>query len=615
MDNENLGAADRIIQSLLAYTDHAVHNRPGIVVVDARFNVGVRWEPVTHKVEDGKKVVYRLVKQGKKTENVRAGVMEDDGSVVAAGIVVGRYQEPGIFPEVASWMYRQVAEVWKLDNEFAARWASYAFGQEHRDLKVVLAAFMLCQSRKGDPVLEDGKVLFHDDDFRAVGEAMILLYSKDKKGFDPKLLLRVRDVLRVPGVAAVNRELGFGRSDRNPFLGRWPQAAEKWLRYREENPKLLDGLVKAGYRGSVIELSQRCGYKPATPRFFEALRWRQAQSEQGHRTMAIGQAVAAAESWEGLTEREVCERIVRDKPGYKRIVGLVPKGVGLTRAVVAAAVESGSLSDKDLIIATPTLEELGLLEVQEVKLRWEQAIRRADDMRAANIAGRVKSQATKEKLQEASDNALKKAVEEVSKNIRVYFIVDKSGSMQGSLAQAKSYVARFLQAFPPDRLHVAVFDTQGREVRIPHPSAAGVERAFAGITAGGGTAHRAGVMALINNRPADDEDSLFIFVGDEGEPTDFSDAVRASGLRPMAFGLVRVPGENYGAVTRTARTLGIPCFEVKAETFADPYAIPRTIRALVSATPVGAPAQVASARVTLAQTIVKTPLLVKPQWA
>ena len=32
----------------------------------------------------------------------------------------------------------------------------------------------------------------------------------------------------------------------------------------------------------------------------------------------------------------------------------------LTRAIVAASVEAGSLSNKDLIIHTPTLEELGL---------------------------------------------------------------------------------------------------------------------------------------------------------------------------------------------------------------------------------------------------------------
>lgn len=616
MDTDSLSAADRIIQSLLSYNDHCHHGRPGLVVPDERFKVGVRWEPVTHKDEGGERVVYRLVKSGKKSERVRAGALQADGSVVEGGRVVGRYQPAGVFPEAASWMYRQVAEVWKLDNEFAARWASHAFRQDHRDLKVALAAFMLCQSRKGDPVVEGGKVVFHDEDYRDVGEAMMLLHSRDAKGLDPKLLLRVRDVLCVEQVAAVNRELGFGRSARNPFLGRWTTAVQKWLRHREDNPRLLDGLVKAGYRTTVMELARRSGYKPESQRFFTALRWRQAQAKDGHRTLAIGQDVAAAETWEGLTERDVCERIVRDKPSYKRIVGLLPGSVGLTRAVMAAAIEAGSLSDKDLIIATPTLEELDLLKVQDVRERWERAIRSAEDMRAANVAVRVKSKEAKEKLQEASDNALKKAVEEVVKNIRVYFFVDVSGSMHGSIAAAKGYIARFLQAFPLDRLHVATFNTQGRVVKIPHPSAAGVENAFRGITASGGTAHRSGILALQASQPGPDEDSLFIFVGDEGEHHDFADAVRASGLRPMAFGMVKVPGDQGSAVSRTAAVLKIPYFQIDLNTFADPYAIPRTIRALVSSTPVGAAARErAPARKTLAEEIMGTDLLAKPAWA
>lgn len=628
---ENLGPAERIIQTLLAYTDHAVHNRPGIVVPDARFSVGVRWEPVTHKEEGDpkQKVVYKLSKAGKKTVRTRAGVMQDSGKVVEAGREVGEYRPAGLFPEVATWMYKQVAEVWKLDNEFAARWASYAFGQEHRDLKVVLAAFMLCQSRKGDPIVDAGKVAFYDEDYRDVGEAMCLLVRKDGKDLNPKLLLRVHDMLALPQIAQVNRELGFGRSARKPFYGRWDKAVEKWLTYREQNLKLLEGLVKAGFRSTVMELARRVGYKPESPKFFEILRWKQAQAKDGRRQLAIGQAVAAAESWAGMTEEQICEKIMRDKPGFKRITGLLPKEIGVTRAVMAAAIEAGCLSNKDLIICTPTLEELGLLEVQDIKDRWNKAAKAADDMRAANIASRVKSKEVKEQLQEAADTALQKAVEETMKGMRVYFMVDVSGSMENAIEAAKSHVARFLQGFPQDRVHVSIFNTAGREIQIRHASAAGVENAFKGIRAGGGTDYGAGIRALQSHKPKDDEDSLFIFVGDE-EATPFAAAVQASGLRPLAFGFVKVGGSvgpqgvaafavRFGgsAVRDTAAQLGVPCFMIDEKTFADPYAIPRTIRALVAATPVGKTVQAAAAapRVTLVETILKTDILQKPAFA
>lgn len=618
MANETLGPAERIIQTLLTYADHMVHNRPGMVVRDTASPVGVRWVPVTHREENGERVVYQLEKKaGTRRVERRVGVLRAPNSIVENGRHVGTYRAAGLFPEVAAWMYRQVAEVWKLDNEFSARWASYAFAEEHRDLKVVLAAFMLVQSRRGDAVRERGQVVFFDEDYRDVGEAMLLLHRKDGRDLNPKLLLRVHDVLRLPAVAAINQELGFGCSARRPFTGRWAKAVEKWLRYREQNPRVLAGLVKAGFRRSVMELARRVGYKPLDERFFETLRWKQRQAKDGRRALAIGKDLVAPESWLGLSEAEICAKIVDERPSFKRIVGLLPKEVGLTPAIVAAAIEAGSSSKKDLIIQTPTLEELGLLNVPEIRQHWELAVREAEDLRAANIASRVRSQATREKLEEAADNALRSAVEESVKGLRIYFMVDVSGSMSGAIDAAKVHLARFIQGFPLERLHVAVFNTAGREIRIPHASAAGVNNAFRGIAAGGGTDYGAGVRALAVHRPAADEDTLFIFVGDE-QATPFERAVQDSGLNPAAFGLVPVSTPEYGrgrAVRWTAERLGLPCFEIDERTFADTYAIPRTLRALVASTPVVRGANAATPRVSLVERILKTELLKKPVWA
>lgn len=616
MEQEQYGPAEILLQSLLAHTDHLYHNRPGMVTADARHKIGVRWEPVTHKAEDGVKVVYRITKIGRKTTRIRAGVLRDrDNAIVENGRVVAHYRPAGIFPEVAKWMYSQVAEVWKLDNEFAARWASYSFMQEHRDLKVILAAFMLCQSRKGAPEVEGGEILFHDEDYRNVGEAMMLLRA-EKRDFNPKMLFRVQEVLVQDDVAAINRELGFGKSLRKPFLGRWPKVVDKWLRFREQNPRLLGGLVKSGFRTSVIRLAQLVGYKPDSDKFFEQLRWKQAQSKDGRRKIALNMKVKKADSWKGYSEEKVCKTIVKTKPAYKVITSKVPVEVGITRAVMAAAIEAGCLSNKDLIIATPTLEDLGLLKVQEVKERWEMAVKAAEDQRAANIAKNVRSKEAKDTLEDGADKAIQKVVEKATRNLRIYFIVDISGSMRNAIEEAKTYLEKFLQAFPLDRLHVSVFNTVGREVKIKHASAAGVRAAFRGYRAGGGTAYGQGVLALSHCKPTEDEDALFIFVGDEGA-SDFQAKVRQSGLNPTAFGLLKVGNSMRHAVTNTATNLGIPCFHIDAATFEDPYSIPRTIAALVASTPVGAVPQgrVYAPRVTLVEQILKTDLLQKPTWA
>jgi len=629
---EALGPAERVIKALTSGHDHMVHNRPGLVVPDATSTVGLKWSPVTHKEEDGKKIVYRLDKRpGKKRDKkgkikmvevrVKIGALWADGTIRDENRrKLAEYRSAGIFPEVAIWMYRQVADIWAMDNEFAARWASHAFPEEHKDLKVVLAAFMLVQSRKGDPVKEGGEVLFFDEDYRDVGEAMCLLRRKDKRGLDAKLLLRVYKVLSVDGVAAINRELGFGRSARRPALGRWPKVVTRWLRHREDNPRALEGLVKHGSKETVKELCRRVGYKPQSPKFFETLGWSQHQAEDGRRGVAIGQDLNNAETWDGMTEQAICELIMREKPGYKRIIGLVPKDPGLTRAIVAAAVEAGSLSNKDLVIATPTLEELGLLQVQEVKHRWDAAMKAAEDMRAMNIAKRVKSKEIREQLEAAADTAVQKAVEEEMKDLWVYIMVDVSASMGVAIEAAKSHVSKILPGFPEGQVFVCVFTTSGREIAIKHRSAAGVRNAFKGIMPGGGTDYGAGIRALQHHKPPPGTDALFLFVGDGLHCNDrnrsFTVAVQQSGLNPLAFGYVHVGHQSQGVQT-TAAQLGVPCFMVSEETFEDVYAIPRTMRNLIAATPVGAQAvgAPAPARVTLVERILKTELLVKPPWA
>lgn len=629
MPNENLGPAEHIIQTVLAFTDHMFHNRPGMVVPDRAARIGVKWLPVTHKIVDGKTVVYELRKVGKGSTRIELGSMPSvtmDAEIRnGAGVLVGRYRPSGFYPEVVAWLYKQIAEIWKMDNEFAARWASFEFSKDHRDLKVLLAAFMMVQSRKGDPIMDQGEVQFFDENYRDIGEAMALAYKEGERGLDAKLLLRVHDVLVMDSIASINRELGFGKSLRKPTLGRWKLVTDKWLRFREENPKLLQGLVKSGFRITVCRLAQLINYKPTSPYFFKALRWKQQQSKQGHRALAIGDALTAAETWAGFSEEEICKKIMAEKPNFKRLISLIPNG--FTRAIMAAAVEAGCFSSKELIIYTPTLEDLGLMQVQEVRERWEKANKEADDMRSANIASRVRSKVTQEALQATADNAVKKAVEEVIRGVYVYFMVDVSSSMEGALPAAKTYIARFLQGFPQDKIKIAVFNTQGREVRIPHASAAGVENAFRGILASGGTDYGAPIRVLQQYKPGPGEDALFIFVGDEGHNGTmgghggghFSQAVTASGLNPVAFGLVPVVSPQYGrarSVRDTATQLGIPCFEIDEATFADPYAIPRTVRALIAATPVQTRNVAAAApRLTLVDQILKTDLLKKPAWA
>ena len=624
---EELGPSERIINSITQYTDHMVHNRPGLVVEDRRHKGGVRWQQATWIKEGDLKVVYTVQKIGRRQQRTRVGVgVNGTDRVTENGRNVGRFQPPGLFPEITAYLYQQIADVWRMDNEFAARWASWAWhNEDNRDLKVLLASFMLVQNRFGE-LIQEGDDRFADDDYREIGEAMCLLRSK-KKGytFNPKLLLRIGEVLDLPQIIEINRKLGFGRTQRNAITGRYRKVVEKWLRQMELNVPLFEHLVdKEGFRTKIMQLARKIGYKPTTERFFEVLRWKQVQSKDGHRTIAVGKAVKKADSWEGLTEGQIGGKIIKEKPSWKVIAGRLPKEVGVTPAIMAAAIEAGSLSDQDLIIMTPTLEELGLLTNVTVERRWKEAIERAENQRAANIAKNVRSKKAKEGLEGAVDKAAAKAVEEVAKDLRIYVFVDKSSSMSGAIDRAKSHLKKFVGAFPLERLHVAVFNTVGREVEIKAPTSVAVAQAFRGHTAGGGTSYANGVGCLVQKyQPKPEEDALFIFVGDQEDHNAQAlvDVIRRSGVMPVAFGMLHVEGDWGGAgwgqvVKLAAAALQIPCFDIDEGVFEDPYAVPRTFRNLIASTPVGVkPAGTPQRRYNLVEAILKTPLLKKPAWA
>jgi hypothetical protein len=533
---------------------------------------------------------------------------------------VGRYQKPGLFPEVVAHLYAQFAEVWKLDNEFAAQWASWYFANgDKKDLMVIMAAFMLLQNRAGEVIKEDGEQFF-DEDFRQVGEAMCLL--RKKGGFDPKLLLRINAVLQTPQVVKINRAMGFGKSARRAATGRYYDLITKWLRYLENNQRALDNLVKGGFRQQVRSLCQMVRFKPISPRFFKVMRWKQEQCKDGHRALAIGDKVAAADTWKGLSERDICIRILEERPSYKVVVGKLPASKGITPAIMMAVHEAGVLSDKDYIQLTPTFEELGLLKDASIDARWKAAMAKAEDQRARNIAKNVRSADAKEQLEKAADVAVEKKVAEVIKNFRVYVMVDISGSMHQAIAQAKEYISKFVGAFPLDKLHVITFRSDAQVVDIKANTREAVIRAFRGKNAGGGTSHVAAARLAVHTFPLqEDEEALFFWIGDQQNENvrRLADTFRDGKLMPSAFGTVTVRGMNGTTVSSCAAELGIPCFELDPGMFDDVYAVPQILRGIIEATPVREQAaraiRTVPDRESMVDIILKTPLLKRPAWA
>ena len=578
------GPAEKLLDVVLSSSAHLWHNRPGL-------DVGGTW-------------------------HAKRGAKKD---LVARGTPV----KPGLFVPAAERLYSQLCEIYRLNAELMARFASYALTKtEWRDLKVACAALMLVQPKAGQPIKDDdGNVAFNDDDFRAVGEAMVLFYEKKStKMLTPKAVLRIAELLETEAIATLNKAAGFSDAgSKKAPLGRWKRAAQRWLAAREKNLPMLQGLVKAGYKETIKSIARKCGYKPESAAFFEVLGWKQKQASGGHRQVGLtGLKLQKRERFDGLSEAEICESIVMQKLSYKDVVGRLPKDIGLTPAIMVACLPS--LSDRDLRILTPTLEELGLMAEPEIRKRWEKAIAESTDQRALNIVKNVRGKELREKLAEASDNAAKNAVKEASKDqpIEVMFLIDKSGSMEGAIDKSKEALSRMLAGFPPDRLHIACFDTVGTVLKPKAPNRAAVQHMLASIKAAGGTVHAAGIRALALSGVKVQKGSklIVIVVGDEcGE--DGAQLARAFGeygydVAAMAI-IVSVSGTRGRTVQECARALKVPYSEVQVDQFDDPYQVPRVLGALLEAPALGPQAGAAiAAQVGWLERVLATPILVLP---
>lgn len=571
-----LGPAEKLLDLVLSSSAHLWHNRPGIEVA------GV-WQP-----------------------------RPKAGSVRARG---AKDVKPGLHEAAAVKLYEKLLEIYGLNVDLFAHFAAYALKEtDWRDLKVAVAALMLVQSRSGQPIKEDdGEVSFYDDDLRAQGEAMLLFYEKKStRMMTPKAVLRVAQLLENERIAALNRKAGFGDpASKKAPLGRWKRAAQRWLQFRESNPAMLKGLVKAGFKETIKDLARKAGYKPASQAFFEILGWKQKQAEGGHRTVGLGELkLAKQERFDGLSEAEICEAIETQRLTYKDVVGRLPKDLGLTPAIMAALLPS--LSDRDLRILTPTLEELGLMTDPEIRARWEKSIASATDQRALNIAKNVRNKELRDKLEEAADAAARNAVKEATKDVDVHvmFLIDKSGSMQGAIEQSKEALTKILAGFPPDKVHIASFDTMGTVLKPRAATRGGVEFMLRSIRADGGTVHAAGVRALKAAGVVVPATSRLVVmvVGDEaGETGDqFARVFGECGYAVSAMAMLVSVAHGRGMTVRScAAQLKVPFSEINVAQFDDPYQVPRVLKALLDA-----PIAVGAApRLAWIERVMKTPLL------
>lgn len=566
-------AAERLLASLTNFADHLWHGRIGMVGPNGK------WTP------RGRNKTARPI-------------------------------PPGLYEPAAVALYQQVLDLYQMDPIYVGQFASFAMRElDWADLKVVLCAFLLVQPQ---------------DILRDVGEAMILLHA-DKtvpvtRRLRPKDVLRVAKLLHAPGIVAINRQAGFGSPGaKNPPLGRFRQVATRWLLVRERNAPLLKGLAASGYASTVRSIARYARYKPEQGDFFSTVRYGQKQAEGGHREIAVGVKLAPASVWTGKTEKQIVALIQQGDLSYQAAVGRIPPSVGLTRNILRAL--AGKMSDQDLVIAAPALEESGLLDSDaEIQKRFIEATNKARSHRALTVAKNVRSEKVKDQLEAAVASANAKAVAEAvpDRPLRVMLLVDISGSQQGAVDRTKTLLPTLIAGLSADRVHVAAFNTAGRIIHAGVGASAGdlglkqAKVLLASLKADGGTSQwtAVDVLSAVGVRKQPDEILILLVIGDEAD-SDMDGSRTAQSLRnakllPDAVGLILNMGSypRGAAVRGVARQLKVPFNEVDVAALSDTYQIPRVLRGLLDA-PVSA-SESAPARFGLLERISAVTLLVPP---
>jgi Mg-chelatase subunit ChlD len=255
----------------------------------------------------------------------------------------------------------------------------------------------------------------------------------------------------------------------------------------------------------------------------------------------------------------------------------------------------------------------------EIRQRWERAIADATDQRSLNIAKNVRSKELRSKLEDASDNAAKKAIAEATAEqpVDVMFLIDKSGSMEGAIDKSKEALSRILAGFPQEHVHIASFDTVGTVLKPKAPTRSAVQHMLGAIKAGGGTVHAAGLRVLFQAgvRVPKENKLIVIIVGDEAgeDGAQLARAFKEYGYDVAAMAiLVNVASTRGTTVQSCARALAVPYSEVQIDQFEDPYQVPRVLRALLEAPLATAGGSTIAAQSGWLEKVIATPILTLP---
>ena len=482
----------------------------------------------------------------------------------------GKLQEDRLKPVLDSF-----AVLAEKDPIFLAHFTSYAVKKlDAKDLKVVATFASSLSDADGTP-FSPGSA-YTKPNLRVVAAAAL-------QELDPKLALRVLEL------AASKRAFG-AKPVATHFSKHIRTAAHKYLRFREANPKSLEGLRKAGLRSTVkgiYHLSHLAPSKEACQTFA----WKQKAGYPGANV-----ELQKALSFEGLNDMGIALKIQKEKISPLVALGALPK---MSPTIAAAILEQ--CSGDQAIVLTDLFEKEGILKHPDVMTLYQEKIATAKT--ALDRVERIQAQITEQTKQVLREAKSEKRKDDVGEFGKMFLHLDVSGSMEGALELAKDRGAILAECVknPQENFHWGTFAVGG--TRLPTPKTFekdAFKAALYGIRCGGGTDVVANWETA--RKLGCDVD---VYVTDEGHNGRNIKAVIENG-RKAGFAdpksIIVIPIGGSGFLKKEFEAMGLPV------TYIDPKQL--TESALVSQ----AVKTSVKGAVALIEEIMNFPLLSLPKW-
>jgi hypothetical protein len=482
----------------------------------------------------------------------------------------GKLQEDRLKPVLESF-----AVLAEKDPIFLAHFTSYAVRKlDAKDLKVVATFASSLSDADGTP-FSPGSA-YTKPNLRVVAAAAL-------QELDPKLALRVLEL------AASKRAFG-AKPVATHFSKHIRTAAHKYLRFREANPKSLEGLRKAGLRSTVkgiYHLSHLAPSKEACQTFA----WKQKAGYPG-----AGVELQKALSFEGLSDLEIARKIQTEKLSPLVALGALPK---MTPVAAAAILEQ--CSGDQAVVLTDMLEREGLLKIPTVMKLYQEKIATAKTAldRVERIQTQLNEQ-TKQVLREAKSEKRKDDVGEFGK---MFLHLDVSGSMDQALEVAKDRGAILAECVknPQENFFWGTFNTSGKQLPTPKTfEKDAFKAALYGIRCDGGTDVVANWETA--RKLGCDVD---VYVTDEGHngrdiKTVVTNGRKAGFADPKTIIIISIGGNK--SLKRVFEDLGIPVTYIEPNHLTESALVSQAVKTSVK----GA--------IALIEEIMNFPLLSLPKW-